>query len=51
MILNFGHTFAHAIEVKIIIQKYFTWRVVLSGMVIADYQIYLKFVIIKLSKI
>ena len=25
MILNFGHTFAHAIEVKTIIQKDYSW--------------------------
>ena len=35
MILNFGHTFAHAIEGKIITQIIFHGEAVLSGMILA----------------
>ena len=36
MILNFGHTFAHAIKLKIIIQKTITHgEAVLAGMILA----------------
>ena len=42
MILNFGHTFAHAIEVKNNFSKNYSWRSCLSGIILATRLSYVK---------